>query len=245
MPASHNANAASEAGIARTDLIDMKQHRSTSTSDADRLAEIAMTAASAAMPATLRAGARVPPFTLPDRQGTKVSLDHLLVAGPVVLDFVRGAWCRFAQESLAQFASTYDRIARSGAQAVAIAPHGQPAHTGDALPMPELFDRDMKVARAFGLAFDLPAGLRTRYLELGYTPPRTPIAGSFLVPIPATYLIDQDGRVVLAYVSVDYRTRFDSDALITALQALTARRKAGERAAGQVVASRRRTRHAR
>jgi peroxiredoxin len=220
----------------------MKQDRSIAKFDADTLAAIA--AASAAMPGTLRAGARVPPFTLPDRQGGKVSLDHLLMAGPVVLDFVRGAWCAYGEESLAQFASTYDRIATLGAQAVAIAPHGRPAHAGDALPMPELIDVDMKVARAFGLAFDLPAELRTRYLELGYAPPRTHIAGSFLVPIPATYLVDQDGLVVLAYVNVDYRTRFDSESLITALRALTVRRKPGERAARRLVMSRRRTRHA-
>ncbi|WP_110857430.1 peroxiredoxin-like family protein [Paraburkholderia silvatlantica] len=220
----------------------MKQDRSISKSDADTLA--AMAAASAAMSGILRAGARVPPFTLPDRQGSKVSLDHLLMAGPVVLDFVRGAWCAYGEESLAQFASAYDRITTLGAKAVAIAPHGRPAHAGDALPMPELIDMDMKVARAFGLAFDLPAELRTRYLALGYTPPRTQIAGSFLVPIPATYLIDPDGLVVLAYVSVDYRTRFDSESLITALQALTVRRKTGERAARQLVMGRRRARHA-
>src|ERR1700677_4859621 len=66
----------------------------------------------------------------------------------------------------------------------------------------------------------LPPGLRPRYEKLGYTPPSARKAGSWLVPLPATYLLDRDGVVVLASVDVDYRNHFESKSLVTAVKAL-------------------------
>jgi peroxiredoxin len=223
----------------------MQHDRGISASETDTLAAIAMAAASAAASAALRAGARVPTFTLSDRQGGKVSLDDLLTSGPVVLNFVRGSWCAFGEASLAQLAMAYDRITALGAKAVSIAPLSRPAKAGNTPRMPELIDTDMKVARAFGLAFELPAELRPRYLELGYTPPRTQIARTFLVPIPAMYLVDPDGVVVLAYVDVDYRNRLDGESLLTALKALSARCETGAPSARQLAVSRARIRRIR
>ena len=212
----------------------MSRVTSVSKSDADRVAEVATAAASSAVSGALRAGSRVPAFELPDTRGNRVLLDQLLGAGPVVLNFFRGAWCTFGEESLAQLSTTYDRIVAAGAAAFAIAPPSQLRSPGDSLPIPELVDVDMKVARSFGLAFELPAELRRRYLELGYVPPKTRKPDSFLVPIPATYLVDQEGVVVLAHIDADYRHHLDNEALVGALQALQARLRARERTAGRL-----------
>ncbi|HXZ08621.1 MAG TPA: peroxiredoxin-like family protein [Paraburkholderia sp.] len=192
----------------------------------DEAAEIAMAAAAGVVPKALRAGARAPGFTLPDRIGTPVSLDERLRAGPVVLNFHRGAWCAFSEKGLAEFEASYRTIAAAGASVLTIAPPGKPSATRGPLPMPELVDTDMKVARAFGLVFELPIELRDRYLSLGYVPPRTRKAGSFLVPIPATYLIGRDGVVVLAYVDVDYRNGPGCELPASALHALRERTEA-------------------
>jgi peroxiredoxin len=199
--------------------------------DVDRAASTAMTAAAGAVSSALRAGKRVPAFELPDTNGNAVSLDQALGAGPVVLNFLRGAWCAFGEESLAQFAATYERIVSVGASAFAIAPPGRISQPGGSVPIPELVDRDMKVARTFGLVFELPAELRPRYLELGYVPPKTRKPDSFLVPIPATYLVDQEGVIVLAHIDADYRHHLDTEALLGALKALQARTAARDRAA--------------
>ncbi len=196
----------------------------------DRMAGTAATAAARAVSKALRAGTRVPPFELPDTNGNAVSLDQALGAGPVILNFLRGAWCAFGEESLAQFAATYERIVSAGASAFAIAPPGRVSQPSASVPIPELVDRDMKVARAFGLVFDLPVELRSRYLELGYIPPNTRKSDSFLVPIPATYLVDQEGVILLAHIDADYRHHLDNEALMGALKALQARTAVRERA---------------
>ena len=192
----------------------------------DAEAELAIAAASEAASKALGAGAHAPWFTLADSSGNNISLESLLSSGPVVLHFFRGAWCTFGEESLAGLAATYEDVAKLGATAVAIAPPGKPSVHRSPLPMRELVDVNMKVARAFGLAFQLPAGLRARYAALGYVPPATRRPDSWLVPVPATYLLDRDGTVILAYVDVDYRNHFDMQSMLIALKALHTRQVA-------------------
>jgi peroxiredoxin len=207
-----------------------RTQESAASRQADTDAELVMAASSEAASRALRAGARAPLFTLADVTGRQVSLEDLLSEGPVVLHFFRGAWCSFGEQSLAEFATTYQDVVALGASAVAIAPPCKLATQSAPLPMRELQDTDMKVSRAYGLAFELPAGLRPGYEEGGYTPPSTRKAGSWLVPLPATYLLDRDGVVALAFIDVDYRNHFESGSLLTALKALQARHAARSRA---------------
>jgi peroxiredoxin len=204
---------------------------SASNNQANADAELAVAASLGAASRALRAGARAPLFTLTDASGRKVVLEHLLHAGPVVLHFFRGPWCSFGEKGLAEFAAIYQKVAELGASAVAIAPHCKAPAQSVLMPMRELLDIDMKVGRAYGLAFDLPAGLRPKYEALGYVPPPTGRAGTWLVPLPATYLLDSDGIVALAFIDVDYRRHVDPGSLLTALRALQARHESPRRAA--------------
>ena len=49
-----------------------------------------------------------------------------------------------------------------------------------------------------------------------------PINGdeSWELPVPATYVIAPDGRVMLAEIDVDYRQRLESDEITAALRSL-------------------------
>lgn len=185
-------------------------------------AELTIAASGKAASRALRAGARAPLFTLADANGREVALEDRLRDGPVVLQFQRGAWCSYGEESVAALAARHDEAVELGASVLVIAPPCAVAPPHAAWPMPELRDVDMKVARAYGLAFELPASLRPRYERLGYVPPSTGNAADWLVPLPATYLLDRDGVVVLAFIDLDYRNRYGGAALLDALKALKA-----------------------
>jgi peroxiredoxin len=43
---------------------------------------------------------------------------------------------------------------------------------------------------------------------------------SWVLPIPATYVIDRDGTVALAFVDVDYRKRLGPNEILAVLHAL-------------------------
>lgn len=47
---------------------------------------------SGAIERTLKAGDRLPAFTLPNEQGQMVASSDLLLKGPLVLSFYRGVW---------------------------------------------------------------------------------------------------------------------------------------------------------
>ena len=58
------------------------------------------------------------------------------------------------------------------------------------------------------------------YLErLGNDLPALNGDDSFTLPLPATYLIGQDGIITYAYVNADYRLRADPEEVLAVLEA--------------------------
>jgi peroxiredoxin len=197
--------------------------------DPDAAAETVVILEATAVTSALHAGARAPTFALHDTLGRRFALDQLLRTGPVVLCFLRGSWCAFGKQSLVEFFSVHERVAAAGATALIVAPPGKSGDHAGRLPVPKIVDTDLGLARAFGLTFDLPEALRSRYIELGYVPPKTCKSGAFLVPVPAAYIVNEDGVVVFAHVDFDYRNGLDNESLLRVLNALRVRREAHHR----------------
>lgn len=75
------------------------------------------------------------------------------------------------------------------------------------LSIPILTDQDNAVAEEFGLVFSLPDELREVYLSFGIDLERHNGNSFWTLPMPARYVIAQDGKIYDAAVSVDYTTR--------------------------------------
>lgn len=170
----------------------------------------------------LQVGERAPAFRLPDAQGQLVDLEHLLAQGPVVLLFYRGHWCPFCSLTLRDYQRAASRFSALRTTVVAISPQAAAANaytaqrTGPGLVL--LSDVGSHVARAYGLAYDLPAPLKALFEGEYATPlPEINADGAWTLPVPATYLIAPDGRVISAGVDVDYRRRTDPQAVIARL----------------------------
>lgn len=195
--------------------------------DPDQMATIVIDAAASSR--ALPAGALAPAFRLRDHFGAQVSLHELTAGGPAIIHFYRGWWCTSCQGGLDDLAAANDEIRAAGGRPVAIAPPPSPELAQDAreiaarLPFPTLIDEGLKVATAYGVAYDLPEVLRPTYLQAGYAPPRTARAGKWLVPIPSTFLVNPNGRIVVSAVDPDYRNRRHGGEVITALVALRRR----------------------
>ncbi len=63
------------------------------------------------------------------------------------------------------------------------------------------------LAKKFGLVFPLPEDLREVYLSFGIDLERHNGNSSWELPMPACYIVGQDGQIIDAAVSVDYTTR--------------------------------------
>lgn len=184
-------------------------------------------AASGITERALKAGDLAPDFALSGVDGRTIRLSALLRDGPVVVSFYRGGWCPYCNLELRALQSVRLQVQALGAQLVAISPQtpDESLSTAEknALAFPVLSDVGSHAARSFGIAFDLADELRPIYARFGHALPDRNGDDSWVLPIPATYVIAKGGRIVLAYVDTDYRNRLDPTEVVQALQSLATR----------------------
>jgi peroxiredoxin len=83
-----------------------------------------------------------------------------------------------------------------------------------------LSDVGNRVARQFGIVFVLSEDLRPIYANFGIDIPATNGDETFELPIPATYVIDRDRKIRMAFLDADYTQRVDPEAVISVLEAI-------------------------
>lgn len=88
----------------------------------------------------------------------------------------------------------------------------------NALQFEVLTDVGHDVARQFGLAFAVADALRPIYKNIGADLPAYNGDESWELPIPATFVIAQDGTVKLAFVDADYTHRLETAAILDCLR---------------------------
>ncbi len=188
---------------------------------------IARIASSGAGNDALKVGDTAPNFILPDGHGNAVSLRALLLDGPAVLVFYRGRWCPYCNAELAAFQLALPEISALGARLAAISPeHPDGSLTPeevDRLTFEVLSDAGNRVARQFGLVYRLDQEARDLVTELGVDLAASNGDESWELPVPATFIVAPDRRIVFASADPDYRRRADPADVVMALDALAAR----------------------
>ncbi|MBG7700029.1 AhpC/TSA family protein [Streptomyces sp. MC1] len=172
----------------------------------------------------LTVGAQAPRFSLPSATGRTLALDDLLVDGPVVLTFYRGAWCPYCNIALRSLQQHHEAITARGAHLVAVSPQipdeSLTVTEKHDLAFDVLSDIGSDTAKQYGLAFDLPDDLAAVYDKLGFDLQRVNDGHPRTLPLPATYVIDRDGVIRWAFVNADYTTRAEPADILAALDAL-------------------------
>ena len=177
---------------------------------------------------SVKVGEQAPDFTLPDVFGNEVTLSELLKQGPVVVTFYRGEWCPFCNLQLRAFQRILPQIQSLGATLVAISPQ-TPDHSLSTVEKKELTftvlsDVGNKVAHAYRTVFTLEESIRPLYTSIGFDLPTFNGDASWELPMPATFLVAQDGTVRLAFAAEDYTRRLEPADLLDGLRALAGSR---------------------
>jgi peroxiredoxin len=84
-----------------------------------------------------------------------------------------------------------------------------------------LTDFHLKIAEQFRLVFILPDYLRELYKSFGSTLDRFNDEPEYRLPIPARYIIDQEGTIRAADLNADYTIRSEPSATLRQLRTLT------------------------
>lgn len=172
----------------------------------------------------LPVGAVAPEFELPDATGRIVRSSDLLALGPLVLNFFRGRWCPYCVTELEAWRDLYPLLRERGALLAAISPQTMRQNdftvSQHALPFPLLTDKGCDVAEKFGLVYTVPPFHQRHYRSILVNIPFVNGEDSWRLPLPATYVLAQDGTVLYAEAHADFRVRPEPDA---ALKHLTGR----------------------
>jgi peroxiredoxin len=176
--------------------------------------------------ASLKAGQKMPAFTLPNTEGELVTSDQLLARGPLVLSFFRGGWCPYCCYELAALQEIHGELKRRGATLAAVTPDTAGALARDKndhhLDYEVLSDVDNGVALLFGLTFIVPDFVRRLWLDLGIdlAERHGNSTGVWMLPVPATYIIDATGAIRHAQVDPDFRRRMEPTEILRHFRSL-------------------------
>ena len=169
-------------------------------------------------------GEPMPAFLLPSAEGRLVASADLLAHGPLVVTFFRGGWCPYCSATLDALEAVLPELSRAGGTLVALTPETG----GRALAMKRdhglhyevLVDVDLAIAMAFGIVFRTPplyaALLRRRGIDLAGRSGNP----AWLLPVPAAFLVGQDGIVRRTWVNIDFTRRAEPTEILAALNGL-------------------------
>ncbi|MEH6940639.1 peroxiredoxin-like family protein [Bacillus sp. JJ722] len=172
----------------------------------------------------LKKGDQVPDFKLPDATGKTVSITEELSKGPVILTFYRGGWCPYCNLELKAYQREIDTIKDAGATLIAISPETPDASLStkekNELEFIVLSDESNKVAEKFDLVFKMPDFLIEVYKDFGLNVSGHNGNNDWELPKPASFVIDQSGKIVFAEVDSDYTKRVEPSKLIEIVKSI-------------------------
>lgn len=168
------------------------------------------------------AGEIMPDFVLPDAKMRLHSLDQFLERGPVVVSFNRGHWCPYCTVELNAFKQAHKEIAATGAQVVSIMPDTQEFVAKVSADIDNAFlvlsDENNGYALSLNLVIWLGERIRALSGQFEILIEKSQGNDGYFVPIPATFVIGADGRIIARYVDPDFRRRMEIDDILAALR---------------------------
>ncbi len=169
----------------------------------------------------VKTGDQFPDFELPNAQGETVSLSEQLQKGKVVLTFYRGGWCPYCNLELKAFQEVLPQIKEKGATLIAITPetpdNSLSTKEKNQLDFEVLTSENNELARSLNLVFKLPEALVDLYGKFGIDLLENQGNDANELPIAATYIIEQSGKISYHYLAEDYKLRADPELVLAAL----------------------------
>jgi len=164
-------------------------------------------------------GDLAPEITGVDQYGNSISTKTLKEQGKQVLViFYRGNWCPYCQKHLKELDDKFQTFEEKGVSVIVISPE-KPEKMEDTAEdfenqIPLIFDQDNTIMQNYGVAFELPNDFSKWTLK---RVDEYNTYGNRVLPVPATYLIGLDGKIVYVHYDPNYHNRSDLEELLETL----------------------------
>lgn len=167
-------------------------------------------------------GEILPEFVLPDDAGNLVALSRLLGTGPLVIAFRRGHWCPYCLIATEALARIQSEAAAKGTRLVVITPEleafTQRLKSRTRASFSVLSDVDNGYALSIGLAISVGEEMRRFMTARGRDLASYHGNDAWVLPIPATFVLDAAGKIVMRHVDADYRRRAAIEDILAAVE---------------------------
>ena len=169
----------------------------------------------------LNVGAKMPSFKLKDANGKSVGSDDLLKQANLVVVFYRGSWCPFCNLYLRNLQKNLSQIKEAGGNLVAISVENPDNSLSVAkkneLDFTVLSDPNLTVARRFGIVYQMPTETAEIYKSRGLDVAKHNAMEKAELPLSATYIVNQKGKIIYAFLESDYKKRAEPKVIIETL----------------------------
>ncbi len=160
----------------------------------------------------LSVGAVAPLFEALTQDGSTFVLADSLKNGAVVVIFYRGQWCPVCNRHLSNIQDSLELIYKMGATVIAVSPekpeflHKTAEKTGAKFIL--LYDEDYKIADAYDVTFRPDGNTRLKYNTFLKADLKNAHSDdSERLPIPATYIISKEGKIIWRQFDPNYKNR--------------------------------------
>lgn len=172
-------------------------------------------------------------MTLPDAsvqtaKGKHTSLQALTRGKKSLLIFYRGGWCPYCNAQLQGLQKIENKLQDLGIQIIAISPDApasaEKTQTDKALAYQLISDSRFEAAEALGIGF-LTSEKTTRAYKnkMGVLRKNSKGEDRVALPVPAVFLVDEDGLIHFEYINPNFRVRVEPELILTAAQLLAKR----------------------
>jgi len=170
----------------------------------------------------LNKGGNAPVFSTTDNTGKAVDLKTLLRAHKsVVLFFYRGEWCPYCNKHIAQLQDSLQLLSAKGAYVIAVTPETkegidktiQKTHASFSIVQ----DKGYTIMKDYKVNYVLDDATVAKYKGFGLDLNASNGNTDHVLPVPATYVINQSGKITFVHFNKDYTRRASISDIMRAL----------------------------
>ena len=174
------------------------------------------------LPKGLAIGSDAPQIVFTTVENEKVELEDLYQNQPLVIIFYRGFWCPVCNKHLSEFATRAKEIEAKGAKLIAISSESYEniAQTRDKTnaEFTIISDVDGSIMKAFDVNYKVTSAYQAIIAEkLNASISETNATKEAVLPVPATYIIDTNGKIVYKQFDPNYKVRASIEDIINNL----------------------------
>lgn len=172
----------------------------------------------------LNNGSKAPNIQGVDNHKKNINLYKMLEDSPVVVVFYRGEWCKYCNLYMSDLADSLTMISDLGAKIIAITPESnlfidETVHKTKA-NFSIVYDEGHKIMDAYDVTWHVSRFAHFFYKLKGINLNKASHGIDRALPVPATYIIGQDKKVVDGYFNKDFTIRMPVSDILKVLKSI-------------------------